>query len=315
MNQTNILLESGTNELEVIVFTIDVEKAGKKTTNYYGINASKVREIIRIPEITGIPNQSTYMKGLFKLRNKVIPVVDLIEFLFNRKSDYKKCKMIITEFNKMQIGFIVDNVLRINRFSWKDVDAPDLINNFDSNSSVVTGIIRAEDRNILMVDFEKIIADINPRLGIEEHVKASDFSGKDFTIVTAEDSATIRKMILDRLKIDKYNTVSFNNGQETWKHLSSVAEKHKNEDKDIFNSINLIITDIEMPQMDGLALTKKIKEHEILYKVPVIIFSSLVSEDLMHKGKSVGADAQLTKPKIGILLDTIKKLLKETKQI
>lgn len=307
--ETNILLESGTNELEIVEFRLNsINSQGLATVQSFGINVAKVREIVRMPQITKLPNLPPSVLGLFTLRNKLIPALDLNNYLFNQPNNADNRKMIIAEFNKMACGFIVNDVHRIHRISWAQIEAPDTLNELNSSDSTVVGIIKFEDRNVLMIDIEKIIADIDPNSAIDGVIEIPTVTGKPIA-VTAEDSATIRKMITDKLNLAGFEIVSFNDGEAAWNYLNNLSKTCKNINE-LHNKVNVIITDIEMPKMDGYTLTKSIKGDSLLSQIPVVIFSSIVSQDVLHKGKSVGADAQLTKPQIGILIETIRELLK-----
>ena len=307
--ETNILLESGTNELEIVEFRLNsVNSQGLATVQSFGINVAKVREIVRMPQITKLPNLPPSVLGLFTLRNKLIPALDLNNYLFRQPNNAENRKMIIAEFNKMACGFIVNDVHRIHRISWAQIEAPDTLNELNSSDSTVVGIIKFEDRNVLMIDIEKIIADIDPNSAIDGVIEILTVTGKPIA-VTAEDSATIRKMITDKLNLAGFEIVSFNDGEAAWNYLNELSKTCKNLNE-LHNKVNVIITDIEMPKMDGYTLTKSIKGDSLLSQIPVVIFSSIVSQDVLHKGKSVGADAQLTKPQIGILIETIRELLK-----
>ncbi len=307
--ETNILLESGTNELEIVEFRLNsVNSQGLATVQSFGINVAKVREIVRMPQITKLPNLPPSVLGLFTLRNKLIPALDLNNYLFRQPNNAENRKMIIAEFNKMACGFIVNDVHRIHRISWAQIEAPDTLNELNSSDSTVVGIIKFEDRNVLMIDIEKIIADIDPNSAIDGVIEIPTVTGKPIA-VTAEDSATIRKMITDKLNLAGFEIVSFNDGEAAWNYLNDLSKTCKNLNE-LHNKVNVIITDIEMPKMDGYTLTKLIKSESLLGQIPVVIFSSIVSQDVLHKGKSVGADAQLTKPQIGILIETIRELLK-----
>ena len=307
--ETNILLESGTNELEIVEFRLNsVNSQGLATVQSFGINVAKVREIVRMPQITKLPNLPPSVLGLFTLRNKLIPALDLNNYLFRQPNNAENRKMIIAEFNKMACGFIVNDVHRIHRISWAQIEAPDTLNELNSSDSTVVGIIKFEDRNVLMIDIEKIIADIDPNSAIDGVIEIPTVTGKPIA-VTAEDSATIRKMITDKLNLAGFEIVSFNDGEAAWNYLNELSKTCKNINE-LHNKVNVIITDIEMPKMDGYTLTKLIKSESLLGQIPVVIFSSIVSQDVLHKGKSVGADAQLTKPQIGILIETIRELLK-----
>ena len=307
--ETNILLESGTNELEIVEFRLNsVNSQGLATVQSFGINVAKVREIVRMPQITKLPNLPPSVLGLFTLRNKLIPALDLNNYLFRQPNNAENRKMIIAEFNKMACGFIVNDVHRIHRISWAQIEAPDTLNELNSSDSTVVGIIKFEDRNVLMIDIEKIIADIDPNSAIDGVIEIPTVTGKPIA-VTAEDSATIRKMITDKLNLAGFEIVSFNDGEAAWNYLNELSKTCKNINE-LHNKVNVIITDIEMPKMDGYTLTKNIKGDSLLSQIPVVIFSSIVSQDVLHKGKSVGADAQLTKPQIGILIETIRELLR-----
>ena len=307
--ETNILLESGTNELEIVEFRLNsINSQGLATVQSFGINVAKVREIVRMPQITKLPNLPPSVLGLFTLRNKLIPALDLNNYLFRQPNNAENRKMIIAEFNKMACGFIVNDVHRIHRISWAQIEAPDTLNELNSSDSTVVGIIKFEDRNVLMIDIEKIIADIDPNSAIDGVIEILTVTGKPIA-VTAEDSATIRKMITDKLNLAGFEIVSFNDGEAAWNYLNELSKTCKNINE-LHNKVNVIITDIEMPKMDGYTLTKNIKGDSLLSQIPVVIFSSIVSQDVLHKGKSVGADAQLTKPQIGILIETIRELLR-----
>ena len=307
--ETNILLESGTNELEIVEFKLaSINSQGQATVQSFGINVAKVREIIRMPTITKLPNLPKSVLGIFTLRDKLIPALDLNNYLFKQPNIAENRKMIIAEFNKMACGFIVNDVHRIHRISWAQIEAPDTLNELNNTESTIVGIIKFEDRNVLMIDIEKIIADIDPNSAIDGVIEVPMVVGKPIA-VTAEDSSTIRKMITDKLNLAGFEINSFNDGESAWNYLNGLTKTCKTI-AELRQKVNVIITDIEMPKMDGYTLTKNIKADPLLSQLPVIIFSSIVSQDVLHKGKSVGADAQLTKPQIGILIETIRELLK-----
>lgn len=303
-----ILLETGTNELEVVEFVLKYQdKNGELVNQYFGINVAKVKEIIRMPKLTKMPNLPDDVYGVFNLRNSIIPALDLNKNLFGVHNDWNTSKMIIAEFNQMKIGFIVRDVTMIHRISWSSIVSPDSVTDFNEDTSSIIGLIKFENRNVLMLDVEKIIADINPQFAIDKSAPKKMYDSKPKAI-TAEDSVTIRKMITQRLEYAGFEIESFNNGEEAWKRLEEIA-KSCSTVEELNKKVNVVITDIEMPKMDGYTLTKFIKADSLLHNLPVIIFSSIISEDVLHKGKSVGADAQLTKPQIGQLLDLTRQIL------
>lgn len=293
-NKQGILLESGTNELEVIVFQVG--------TGTFGINVMKVREIIQVLPLTPVPNSHPNIEGLIRLRDEVITVVNLAKVLeFPPSENPAEDKLIIAELNKLKVAFRVQNVSRIHRISWDQIEKPDeLAQNIQSTA---TGVIKMDDQMVLLLDFEKIVVEINPEKGITvEQVKQLGHRERsNKKIMIAEDSAVLRKLISDTLVEAGYDQIKFfDNGLALWNYLEEIKDH-----EDLTSSVQLIVTDLEMPKMDGLHLTKRIKENDILQQIPVVIFSSLITEDLFYKGKSVGADAQISKPEIVKLIEVI----------
>ena len=296
---TNILLESGTNELEILEFQVG--------NNHYGINVAKIKEILPYKRPTAIPNAHPCIEGIYMPRDTIITIVDLARSLSIPESeDVDKDMYIVTNFNQLSIAFHVHTVLGIHRVSWADISKPDeSINN--SGKGVATGIIKLNDRLIVILDFEKIVSDISPETGLK--VSDIDQLGErqrnNSPILIAEDSPLLSKLIFDSLTKAGYTNVTVtNNGKEAYDKLMLYKENGTLKDK-----VKCVITDIEMPQMDGHHLTKLIKEDNALKHLPVVIFSSLVNDEMRKKGESLGADAQLSKPEIGMLVEEIDKLL------
>ncbi|RSL32733.1 chemotaxis signal transduction protein CheV [Salibacterium salarium] len=302
-NETDILLESGTNELEIVMFEVG--------TGTFGINVLKVREIIQPVEITETPNRHEHLEGIVRLREEVIPVVDLAKVLgYPSAEEPEHDKFIIAELNQMKVAFHVHSVSRIHRISWEQIEKPgELSQGHDANT---IGIVKMEGIMSLLLDYEKIVMDIAPEAGINmsqtSNISYKDRSEKHLMIV--EDSPILRKMLEDVLKDAGYlGTVVYEDGKAAWDYLESIAESEDEEAQ--HQRPDLIITDLEMPKMDGHHLTWKIKENKSLKNIPVIIFSSLITNDLYHKGDQVGADAQISKPEIVHLVDEIDKFLIE----
>lgn len=297
--ETNILLENGTNELEVLEFTV----AG----SHYGINVAKVREIITYQNVTPVPNAHPSIEGIFMPRDIMITVINLARELGAKNHENTEDDMmIITNFNKLSIAFHVDEVVGIHRVSWADIIKPDNTIN-TSDMGMATGIIKIDKKLIIILDFEKIVADISP----ETSLKVSDIDQlgvrqrNESPILMAEDSALLSKLIIDSIHKSGYENVdACANGQEAWDKLVDWKEKGIVKDK-----VKCIITDIEMPIMDGHRLIKLCKEDDVIKDIPIIIFSSLVNEEMRRKGEALGADAQLSKPEIGSLVATIDSLL------
>jgi len=297
--ETNILLENGTNELEVLEFTIG--------NNYYGINVAKIREILPYQPVTPMPNAHKSIEGIFMPRDTMITVINLPKELgLVESTDYSSDMMIITNFNKLNIAFHVHKVVCIHRVSWNDIIKPDhTINTTDS--SIATGIIKIDGKLIVILDFESIVSEISPETGLK--VSEIDTLGtrqrNESPIMIAEDSALLSKLIIDSLhKAGYINVIKNDNGQEAWDKLEELKRKGT-----ALDEVKCIITDIEMPVMDGHRLTKLVKSDDVLKEIPLIIFSSLVNEEMRIKGLSLGADAQLSKPEIGNLVRIIDGLI------
>lgn len=294
---TNILLESGTNELEVLEFTLG--------DNHYGINVAKIREILQYTPVTPVPNSHPSVEGIFMPRDTMITVINLKKCLGLPETD-EKGLFIITNFNKLNVAFHVDEVIGIHRVSWENIIKPDsTIQGRDG--STATGVIKMNDKLVVILDFESIVSSISPETGLRvndiDNMESRDRS--DSTILIAEDSALLSKLITDCLKKAGYvKLIVTENGQEAWDKICELKAAG-----DITEKVNCIITDIEMPLMDGHRLTKLVKSDAALKEIPVIIFSSLVNEEMRIKGEQLGADAQLTKPEIGQLVDAIDKLI------
>ncbi len=299
MADTEILLESGTNEIEIMQFTIYGE--------LYGINVAKVREIMMADKVKPVPHSHEAVEGIFKPRDILLTVIDLPKYLTGREGEKNARDLfIITNFNKTHIAFRVHSVVGISRISWKNIQKPDKTITY-GEEGVATGIAQCDNRLVTILDFEKIVADIAPETGIQldEINKLGKRERRANRILLAEDSILLARMIKEALvKAGYEEMVSFNNGKEAWDYLQSIRD-----DEDFEQKVSLIITDIEMPEMDGHRLTKLVKEDPKMKDTPLIIFSSLINPEMRIKGKSLGADEQLSKPEIGHLVEVMDTLL------
>jgi len=319
MSQTNILLESGTNELEIVEFYIDeLGEDGATYRSHFGVNVAKVLEIIRKPRVTKLPSTPhPSVEGTFNLRSRIIPLIDLSVWLGKVMVGTENAKVIVSEFNNITNAFLVSGVTRIHRLSWEQVEPPSgYVASFSSNS--FTGVIKFEDRIVLLLDMEKIIWDLNPSLAMREDPDADarvqateDFQ---YRALVVDDSTSIRKLIVSTLVRDGYEVEQDINGQKAWERLLAIKQMASERGVDILDAVNLVVTDIEMPAMDGHNLCKRIKDDPVLRDIPVILFSSLINDKLYHKGQSVGADDQVTKPEITTLTVRAKKLIEQKGQ-
>ena len=289
--ENNILLESGTNELEVLEFMVGEQN--------FGINIAKVTEIMNYQPMIPVPDSPPEFEGVFTPRDKVISVIDLHKVLNKQSSNPEYDLLVICNFNQMDVGFHVSAVKGIQRISWEDIEKPPRISG-DSAHNIATGIAKLKDRIILILDFEKIVSDMNRSAVLDtRNVVAATDDKSTKHIVIAEDSPFLNNLIVSTLKEAGYaNVVSFDNGKDAWDYISG----HKQVGGSILEHISCLISDIEMPKMDGHHLTKQIKDDPVLARIPVFLFSSLINDQMRIKGESVGADAQFSKPQIAGLI-------------
>jgi two-component system chemotaxis response regulator CheV len=302
--QNDILLESGTGDLEILRFEVK--------GLLYAINVIKVKEILQIEteDINPLPSQPESVRGVTNVRGDVITIIDLREYLDSgeeQEQEENNDYMILTEFNQTKILFAVDGVIGINRISWQDIQEP---NNLMGN--LVNGVIKSEDKLINFLDFEKILSDVQPELSIGVNELNIDESRKEernnMKLILADDSPTVREILKETLYTAGYTDLQiFNDGQRAWNYLVEMKE----ENEDIFDAVQGVITDIEMPQLDGHALIRKINSDSQLEKLPTLIFSSLITDNLRHKGEEVGADEQISKPELDDLIDVLDDLVLE----
>lgn len=297
--ETNILLESGTNELELLVFQVG--------GNSYGINVAKVREIITSEPITPIPNAHPCVEGVFMPRDTMITAINLAKVLSLPPSANPNMDMfIITNFNRLNVSFRVHKVEGIHRVSWRDIIVPDKTIN-TADTALATGIVKLDGNLIVILDFEKIVSDISPETGLQVS-DIAEFAGRprnERPIMVVEDSPLLMQLIIDSLKKAGYTNIQKNeNGQAAWEILMKYKEEGTVEEK-----VHCVVTDIEMPLMDGHRLLKLIRGDAVIKNLPVVIFSSLLNEEMRRKGIQLGANAQLSKPEIGNLVTELDRIM------
>jgi two-component system chemotaxis response regulator CheV len=322
MSQTNILLEAGTNELEIVEFFIeepDVSDDGtpksKAYRGYYGVNVAKVLEISRMPKVTELPEvQHPSVMGAFNLRSHIVPLVDLGLWLGKGHIDGQEPpKVIVTEFNGVTTAFMVSGVNRIHRISWEQVEPPNRYVSMVSKSSI-TGVVKLEGRIVFLLDLEKIVADLNPALGLRLDEAVDWGSEMSYRALVADDSGLIREMLKDLLQKANFQVEAVHNGHEAWDRLLELKAKAETEGRHLTDYVQAVISDIEMPSMDGHSLCRHVKEDSMMRNLPVVLFSSLITDKLRHKGESVGADDQISKPEVTTLARRVYALIAERKQ-
>lgn len=319
---STILTESGTNELEIIEFHLEkVLPDGRTKTCYYGINVAKVREVIQVPDTTDYPNAQPHMIGVFSSRDVLTPLVDLAGWLGVPTSQTLERKfVIVTDFNRMTNGFLIDSISRIHRISWNDVESPSQFLEAGEQDCVVA-VVRKDGNLIMILDFEKIIADINPELSMEKYdVKVDrsvDLNQKMVnkrnakTVMVVDDSAFIRSLIQDTLSSAGYNIIACKDGGEAYEKLMDIERVAKAENMAVSELVDAVVTDVEMPRMDGMHLLKRLRESDAYRDTPIVMFSSLMSEDNRAKALALGANDTITKPEIGKMVTMMDKYIFE----
>jgi two-component system, chemotaxis family, chemotaxis protein CheV len=300
--QRGILTESGTNEMELLVFRIGPTP--------YGINVAKVREIIPRDKCTTIPRSPKEIEGSFKVRDQVLTLVNLGKF-FGTESELQSDDqgiIIIVEFNDIHCGVLVDKVERIHRLSWDDIVPPSEY--FVDMDVPITGIVNLDEKVVLIIDFETIISKILGTQCISEPKDIDEMnkpnSHKEARLLLVDDSATLRNSLVKRLTQYGFENLTVcTDGLNAWETIDAQRDE----------PFDLILSDIEMPQMDGLHLTSKIKSDPSLKDIPVVLFSSLITKDNLKKGTAVGANAQVSKPDSDGMIKAIETCLKEKENL
>jgi two-component system chemotaxis response regulator CheV len=312
-SKNEILLESGTNEVELAEFFL-----GKRS---YGVNVAKIREFVPYKKgsVTKVPNAPPSMIGMLLLRGKTIPLIHLKQNLeLDDNTISERPVVLVTEFNTVVNGFLIDSISRIHRLSWSDIKPLNPV--LSQHAHRITGTVHIDKREILILDLEYIIGQLFPdkmaSLNIYENqvndTKNLSIQEKrnQYPIVIADDSGMIRKLIFNALKSEGYQNVrDFDNGLSAFNYLIDSKQKAEASKCPIKDLVSVVVSDIEMPQMDGLNLCKRIKDDTVLSKIPVILFSSLINEQMVIKCKRVGADRQITKPEMKKMIAYVDEVL------
>lgn len=311
-----ILLATGTNEMEIVEFYIDeILPDGGMHRGSYGINVAKVVEIIRKPKATVLPLAPPGVVGTFVFRDKVIPLIDLGTQLGKRKSEEAVNPLaLVTTFNKTTMAFVVAGVNRILRLPWGEIEPTDTILGNFSNS--LTGLVKRDDRNILILDMEKILSELYPQFAFQEDSETpAVVTEAPYKALIVDDSRSIRNILIGNLEKSGFLVTALSNGNEAWNWLQELKAESQKEQRGIQDYLDIVISDIEMPQMDGYSLCQAIKQDVALKTLPVILFSSLIHEKQFHKGESVGADAQITKPETANLAQSAVTLITQYRSV
>jgi len=300
---------AGANRLEILLFSLGKDRETNRE-EVFGINVFKIREVMHVPEVTQAPDMPTGVKGMVCLRGDMIPIIDLVHFCNLDMADDPKV-LIVTEFNGHTQGFLVSNVEQILRMEWNEIKVPPpmLTNRLGGLVTAVTEL--ADGRIVMVLDVEKVLAETSDDLNDPTMFEGVESFNTKATIMFADDSSVARKQIsktLDTLGIDY---ISAKNGEEAWERISEQAALAEELGVPTKQLIKMILTDIEMPGMDGYVLTKKIKEDPRMKDIPVIMHSSLSADANVSIGKSVGVDAYVAKFDPRELAKTIEPYLKD----
>ena len=310
MNQTEILLETGTNELEILEFyIIAAGDDGQERTHHFGVNVAKVMEVIASPGLEAQPSAPhPSFLGLIPLRSHILPVIDLAVWLDMDKQPSPQDNVIVTEFSQAVTGFLVSGVTEIHRVGWAEVIPPDGYVPTVGVQAII-GLVERSGRFIQLLDLETILADLAPATQDEG---APDFVAESpLRALVADDSATIRLMLSKSLAAANIEALITHNGQEALDTARTLARRAQAEARPLSDFVDVVVSDIEMPLLDGFTLTKHLKNDPVLGALPVILYSSIVTQELRHKGESVGADHQVAKPEMGTIPAVAARLVAE----
>lgn len=305
------------NELEIIEFIINERLPdGKVYSGRYAINVAKVLEIIRMPSITAMPGRhDPSILGTFNLRGKVMPMLNLATWLGKDMDTSPNDKVLVTEFSGVRSAFLVSAVTSIHRLAWDRIEPPNkYVQTFSRDS--ITGVLRIQEKVLFILDMEKILSSLDKSLDMstmEPEGKCAEIP-EPVRLLLADDSSSLRTIVKSFLEKSGYQVTTASNGREAWEYLSNLAQNQSGKEapREALNElVDLVISDIEMPVMDGHALTSKIRENPALHNLPVVLFSSLITDALRAKGIKVGADRQISKPDLAGLDKIVKEIMDE----
>ena len=297
--ENEIIFDATTNELQLLEFLVGHE--------FFGINIAKVSEIIRFTELTPIPSSPDAIEGVFMHRDKLVTVINLHVVLdLPIKEEHGDGLFIVCDFEQFSVAFHVSAVNGIQRLSWSTIEKPPAVSKgAGAQDSIATGMAKIDDKIIMILDFEKIICDLSFGAEMEQDnfdsIKLPHSIDFEKHLVVAEDSPFLSKILIDALKnVGFKNIHSFYNGLEAWEYIKGLKGSTS-----LKREAAALISDIEMPQMDGHTLTKLVKDDKELKGIPVFLLSSLIHENVRGQGDSAGADAQFARSQLGELIKTL----------
>jgi len=308
--QSGILLKSGTNELEIIEFYIDELDEGRLYRGSYGINVAKIVEIIQQPKTVPVPMAPREILGTFVFRGKVIPLVDLAAWLGKTKPEGQANPIaLVAQVYGIMMAFAVSGINRIHRLSWGQIEPAGAFLGAFSDS--ITGIVKVGEVNALILDMEKIVAELNPQAQTQENVATLE-TGFKYKALVVDDSPSLVRFLSDILTKAGFEVETAINGADGMRRLKAAADRAQRARRPLSDFIHIVISDIEMPEMDGYSFCLAIKSDPMLESIPVILFSSLITDSQRHKGMAVGADDQISKPQAAHLAIRAKELIEKS---
>ena len=309
MNVENSL-KVGSNEMELVDFRILKQENDEVYEGIYGINVSKVREIIRVPALTELPGTPEFIEGIFDLRDVVIPVVNLAKWMGIVEPDNveKNKRVVITEFNNVLIGFIVHEAKRIRRINWSDIEPATFVSGSGSlDGSKITGVTKIEGDSVLLIlDLESVVQDLGlyePDTGDVPH-DVEEFSGLALVL---DDSSTARKIVKDALEKMGFQVVEAMDGEEGLKKLDEIHGMYGDK---IADHLKIIVSDVEMPKMDGFHFAANTKEDGRFNNIPIVFNSSISDSFSEGRGKEAGAEAYLVKFQASSFYDEVARVVR-----
>lgn len=299
---------AGTNKLEILLFTLGRDcVSGRNET--FGINVFKVREVMRAPAITRAPDMPAHIEGMVSLRGALVPVADLAKYA-GLSTEAAGKVMIVTEYNGRTQGFLAEAVDTILRIDWSDMRVPPEMVTRDTGGLVTAVTELPDGRLVMMMDLERVLADgVDPCAGELMYREIVPFASRNRTVLFADDSAVARRQITQTLETLNVRHIGTHNGREAWEQLERIAQHAAESGKPIASFLQLVLTDVEMPEMDGYMLTRKIKSDPRFSGLPVVMHSSLSGTSNRQIGKSVGVDEYVTKFEPHRLAHTVSRLL------
>lgn len=284
---------AGANRLEILLFSIGVEvETGREEV--FGINVFKIREVMHMPQVTHAPDMPPGVKGMISLRGQMIPVIDLAHFCAIQVNEPPRI-LIVTEFNRCTQGFLVHSVEQILRMDWGEIKVPPPMME-DRLGGLVTAVTELEDKRIvMMIDVEKVLAETTGKLEDNTAFEGMEKIQNTSNVLYVDDSSVARKQIAKTLDTLGVKHMAAKNGEEAWERLLELAERAEIMKVPTSKLVQLILTDIEMPGMDGYVLTSKIKQDRRFKGIPVIMHSSLSADANITVGKAVGVDGYVPK--------------------